>query len=84
MKHPLVRVYFNKGGPLPWSVDTGPGTEESNAVGIVMLGCGKTVFDPQAGDNVKTPTAWIEFENMFITTQCGVIVISKIPDWSAQ
>lgn len=57
----MVRLYFNKRGERPWSLDSGPGTTESTYAQVDIIGAaGVTRFEPNAGDNEKTPTAWIE------------------------
>jgi hypothetical protein len=59
-----VRVYFNKRGALPWSVDSGPGTEEFQTGASVDIRLpSRTMFDPSAGDDENTPTAWVEVKN---------------------
>ena len=79
MIHPLIRLYFNRRGELPWSIDTGPGTEEIQTGAVVTLATGKTVFAPEAGDNENSPTAWIEFaETSFEETLGGVLIGSPI------
>jgi len=65
--NPLVRVYFNKRGGLPWSVDTGSGTEEFQT-GAVNIRChSQTVYDTKAGDDENTPTAWLEIRDAGIS-----------------
>jgi len=64
----LVRLYFNKRGGRPWSTDRGPGTPEETwkEVEFDESYC-RTVYDPDAGDNVNTPTAWIEITGGRVT-----------------
>lgn len=58
----MIRLYFNKRGERPWSVDEGPGTEERTFSQVSIFDAhGITRYDPAAGDNKETPTAWIEF-----------------------
>ena len=76
-RHPIIRLYFNKGGALPWSVDTGIGTKEYNAVWVEIQAYGRTVYASDAGDNVKTPTAWLQFKNCFLTVGREVIIIGE-------
>jgi hypothetical protein len=57
------RIYFNVRGKFPWSVDTGPGTPEYTTKKVSLVDViGETVFDPSAGDNKNTPTAWVLVE----------------------
>ena len=59
--HGDIRIYFNKRGPLPWSVDQGIGTPEYQVLAVTMDHVnGRLIHQPEAGDNVGTPTAWIE------------------------
>lgn len=78
---PKVRIYFNRHGELPWSVDAGAGTEEFQAKHILLhhlTGC--AVYAPGAGDNKTTPTAWIEVYDVWIDTgACDIISICAAP-----
>lgn len=57
------RIYFNRRGVFPWSVDTGPGTPEYTTKKVWLVDViGETVFDLGAGDNKNTPTAWVLVE----------------------
>jgi hypothetical protein len=33
----MLRLYFNKRGDRPWSIDSGPGTEEFTFVEVFVL-----------------------------------------------
>lgn len=66
-----IRVYFNKHGALPWSVDSGPGTMEYQTEFVVTLVPGTSQYGPTAGDNKDTPTAWFEYED------CAVVVFDN-------
>ena len=69
MYWPRTRLYFNKAGKLPWSVDAGTGTREYQTPMITLRAVpGRTVFEPKAGDNKAIPTAWLEFYD------CEVVV----------
>ena len=60
----MLRLYFNRHGELPWSIDEGPGTPERQFKDIVISGVyGEAVYEPlKAGDDPqKQPCAWIEF-----------------------
>lgn len=60
----MIRLYFNRRGGLPWSVDEGSGTPEQLfarvAVGPVY---GNTIYKPLNPDQDKNeiPCAWIEY-----------------------
>lgn len=59
------RVYFNRRGELPWSVDRGPGTTELQTKRIVFERVNAEAhFDPSAGDNERSPTAWFLLKNV--------------------
>lgn len=74
----LARVYFNRHGPLPWSVDSGPGTPEMQTQSVTMLAAySETVYDPSAGDNIDTPTAWIEVRGRVEIEQRGERIIIR-------
>jgi hypothetical protein len=57
------RIYFNRwaDAPLIWSVDEGTQATERNVRGVRFDNVsGRTCSGP--GDNVKSPTVWIEVE----------------------
>ena len=63
------RVYFNIRGNFPWSVDTGPGTPEFTTKKVWLVDViGETIFNPKAGDNRHTPTAWIQIDEASCST----------------
>ena len=68
----MIRLYFNKKCPKPWSVDSGPGTPESNFDRVLIETAGHTVFNAKAGDNENTPTAWVEFTYGTLIDRNGV------------
>lgn len=58
----LVRVYYNRRGQLPWSIDYGDQSSEVNlrAIQFSGVGHGHTNQDLTNRDPEK-PTAWLEF-----------------------
>lgn len=64
----MLRLYFNRRGPLPWSVDRGPGTEEFTFKKVILQGRGRTVYTPLAPgeDPEAVPCAWIELDGGII------------------
>ena len=64
-----LRAYFNRRGTAPWSVDSGPGTEEFQTRNIwFRASSGVLIFNPAAGDDESTPTAWISFDGLCVAT----------------
>ena len=66
-----LRLYFNRHGRLPWSVDEGAGTRErlfaTVAIGAVE---GVTIYaalEPNQ-NQTETPCAWIEYRNCEVAT----------------
>lgn len=58
-----MRIYFNKQGDRPWSVDDGPMTPERTYKEIRFLNVvGLFVSSLTAGDNINTPTAWFAID----------------------
>jgi hypothetical protein len=73
------RVYFNRSGELPWSVDSGAGTQESTVTSFKLNGVyAESHFDPSAGDNENTPTAWITVSNAVMSQIDGVAHFSPL------
>ena len=61
----VFRVYLNRRGDLPWSVDSGAGTTEITVKSFRLNGVyGESHYYPNAGDNENTPTAWITISNV--------------------
>lgn len=61
---PLIRVYFNKHGDKPWSVDFGVGTKEYTVKQIFLYSVfGHTIYAPDKGDDLNTPTAFLTIKN---------------------
>jgi hypothetical protein len=58
----MIRLYFNRRCEKPWSIDRGPGTEESIFREVLVRAEGRTIFSPESGDNLNAPTAWIQFD----------------------
>lgn len=78
------RLYFNckEDFPLVWSFDRGIGTEEYKVVGAKLHRVtGRTVFDPHAGDNVKSPTAWVEITYAVAEVRDNVVHFFRDPSW---
>ena len=66
-----IRLYFNRRGQLPWSVDEGAGTHERlfATVAIGAVG-GVTIYatlEPNQSPT-ETPCAWIEYRNCEVAT----------------
>lgn len=57
----LIRLYFNKHGERPWSVDEGPGTPEQTFVGVSIHVGGRTMIDLTKLGSSNEPAAWIKF-----------------------
>jgi hypothetical protein len=58
----IYRVYFNssKDAPFIWSFDSGSSESEVLVKNAHFAECHAwTHYDPKAGDNKNTPTAWI-------------------------
>jgi hypothetical protein len=58
----MIRLYFNKRGELPWSVDTGPGTKEYQTKQVAVLCSCLTKtrkLKPHEGPD-EVPSAWLE------------------------
>lgn len=59
------RVYFNRRGEFPWSVDKGPGTTELQTKKVTFdRVSAEAHLDPSAGDNERSPTAWFLLKNV--------------------
>lgn len=73
------RVYFNRRGPLPWSVDSGIGTEEWRTRAVVILGCEcRMRFEPDQGDNDTAPTAWVDVLEAFAVQVVGAVELRRL------
>jgi hypothetical protein len=59
----MVRLYFNRHGQRPWSVDNGPGTPEQTFKEVRLKAQGRVVYRPLAfgEDPAEVPQAWVEF-----------------------
>lgn len=61
----MIRVYYNKRGGLPWSVDFGTTDSEIQVRHIhfefIAKGQTRTDFDQK---DPEQPTGWIEFEDV--------------------
>lgn len=56
----MIRVYYNRRGPLPWSFDFGTQDTEVNVASIRLEGVTATSnADPENRDPDK-PSAWLE------------------------
>jgi hypothetical protein len=77
----VIRVYFNKRGPRPWSVDKGTGTKELTFKSVSLQAAnGIALFDPKAGDNLNSPTAWIEFADAVMLANGSHVIIQCSSD----
>jgi hypothetical protein len=72
-----VRLYFNRAGDKPWSLDSGPGTKELqvNQVSLRNI-AGRAIFSPASGDNLATPTAWLELYDCEVALVDGEAILS--------
>jgi hypothetical protein len=76
----VVRLYFNRHGEKPWSVDFGPGTTEYQTERVVVNDVsGYSVYAPDAGDNKITPTAWIIFRRAAVMAEDSDVSIQIRP-----
>ena len=78
MIHPVLRVYFNRHGGRPWSVDMGTGTPESLFTDVVLShASGLTTYRPlKDGENpTEVPCAWIEFHDHELIAGPNVAII---------
>lgn len=70
----MVRLYFNKRGELPVSVDTGDGTREYSFQEVTLFGVeGKSVYDPisECMTPEDKPIFWIEFLDAILIRSDG-------------
>lgn len=57
------RVYFNRRGEFPWSVDKGLGTTELQTKKVTFdRVSAEAHFDPSAGDNERSPHGMVPSE----------------------
>lgn len=73
-----LRLYFNKHGDLPWSVDEGTLATERQFAKVLISTCvaATTVYAPIDGVNtLDMPIAWVEWEHVRLSTLDGVGVI---------
>jgi hypothetical protein len=74
-----LRLYFNRCGGKPWSVDAGDGSPEFQFAAVKVGYVGTTVYKPLAIDRnpAEVPCAWIEFENaqLLVTGESAAILI---------
>lgn len=77
---PKWRIYFNKRGEYPWSIDEGFQTLEINVKRIIGDRCViKSVYTGEVV-NENSPVAWFEIEalNLEITNDVARFVSSKV------
>lgn len=77
------RIYFNKRSefPLIWSVDSGKGTQEIKVKDARLHRVtGITRYDP-SGDNVTTPTAWVEITYAVMHLENDVANFFRDENW---
>lgn len=63
---------------LPWSVDSGVGTVETQYEKVMSFGvAGATIYKPlSAGDDpLTTPCAWIQFDNARLALCNGSVCV---------
>lgn len=74
----MVRMYFNKRGPvdgLPWSVDYGAQNSEVQVRKIRLVNVtGEVQFDPKER-RPEVPKAWIEFRDASLSISRGIATI---------
>ncbi|MFZ1008968.1 MAG: hypothetical protein WAN65_19160 [Candidatus Sulfotelmatobacter sp.] len=67
----MLRLYFNRRVDRPWSIDSGPGTEERTFEDVYCNGFAKTRFDPDKLGSQDFPCAWLEFTHALIDITSG-------------
>lgn len=76
----MIRLYFNQHGALPWSIDTGPDTPETQYAKVMSFEvAGSTVYKPLAAgeEPLVTPCAWIQFDNARLALCNGSVCVVK-------
>lgn len=73
----VVRLYYNKSGPFPWSVDEGGGDSEQQVKEVLIMGVNghtrEAACTPK--DPERMPAAWLEYPGGKLRVVCGVAVI---------
>lgn len=63
----MLRLYFNKRGDLPCSVDEGKGTPEQLYADVAIRNAWATThYDPTVTDRENQPCFWLEFPSATI------------------
>jgi hypothetical protein len=76
----LLRLYFNRRGDRPWSIDRGPGTEECTFEDVNVFGAAFTRFDPEKIGNENFPCAWLEYTYAIVeVTNNGRVATITVP-----
>ncbi len=78
----MVRLYFNRHGAKPWSLDRGDGTPESQVTKVYAhwVALESCCVPLAAGDDPEVkPCAWIEFYKAdFKVLRDGTAVIERV------
>jgi hypothetical protein len=64
-----VRVYFNKRGPLPWSIDYGDQESEIHVRMIQIVDVQACTREDFSNPDPEKPTAWFEFFRVNVTIE---------------
>lgn len=72
----MIRLYFNKRGDLPWSIDTGPGSPERRYKTVHVMAHGVTQSNGKE-PNETEPVAWTEFWRGIVEEDRNVAVIRE-------
>lgn len=71
----MIRLYFNKRGQLPWSIDSGPGTTEKSYRTIHTIAHGVSRFRAGVPLSETEPVAWVEFPRAVVREDRDVALI---------
>lgn len=77
---PTIRLYYNKRGPLPWSVDEGVDTEEKQVKEVLVLEVNGHTRVDFTFDTVcfpDRPSAWMEFTRASVRVIDNTAVIRE-------
>lgn len=72
----MIRLYYNRRGTLPWSVDYGDQASEVTVRAVHLEGVsGESRTNPR-NRNPKKPSAWLELQGAQLTIRAGEAYIS--------
>lgn len=79
----MIRLYFNRHGDKPWSVDSGPGTQEQQFVEVCcrvgVLGITAYRALETGEDPAVFPCAWVQFPGCVSIGNGAYAVIAPDP-----